>query len=173
MAKHEGAGRGRGSIKATATAEYCKAGGEGEGSSLTVVSSWGRVANLLEPPSLDAVTRLQARIVPGEEKLATSQLWGELMLLEGFVRGLAGDGVTWVVAEGGNTMEISVAEMMEAVRTSGPRSVVTRMESDTMMDQGQGSDSLEAFSLETRLESDFTDMLACGPPCARPSRIKS
>jgi len=33
------------------------------------------------------------------------------------------------------------------------------MESDTMMDQGQGSDSLEAFSLETRQEVDFTDML--------------
>ena len=93
----------------------------------------GRVANLLEPP-LDAVTRLQAKIVPGEEKQVTSQLWGELMLLDGFVRGLTGKGVTWVVCDGANTMKEMVAEMMEAVRTGASSSGVIRMESDTMMD---------------------------------------
>ena len=81
------------------------------------------------------------------------------MLLGGFVRGLAGEGVTWVGGEGRGSMEDLVAEFMEAVRTSGPRSGVTRLESDTMMDQGQGSDSLEGFSMETRQEVDFTDML--------------
>lgn len=126
---------------------------------MTVVSSWARVINLLETPPLDAVTRLQAKIVPGDEKLATSQLWRELMLLGGFVRGLDGEGVTWVGAEGRSSMEELVEEMMEAVRTSGPRSGVTRLESETLMDQGQGSDSLEGFSLEARQEVDFTDML--------------
>jgi len=156
---HCSAGGGRGSIKTGATAEYCIAGGEGDGSNLTVVSSWSKVTNMLEPPPLDAVTRLCARIVPGQEKLATTQLWEELLLLEGFVKGLAGEGVTWVVGERVNTMEEMVAEMMEAVRSSGPRSGITKMESDTLMDQGAGSDSLEAFSLEARQEVDFTDML--------------
>ena len=48
-------------------------------------------------PPLGAVTRPQAKIVPGEEKQVTSQLWGELMLLDGFVRGLAGEGVSGLI----------------------------------------------------------------------------
>ena len=159
MSKHACDGGGRGVTKTIASCEYSIAGGGGDGSSLSVVSSWTKVTNLLEPPPLDATTRLRAKIMPGQEKLSTSHLWEELMLLEGFVKGLSGQGVTWVVGEGESSMEVMVAEMMEAVRTIGPRSGVTKMESETLMDQGQGSESLEAFSLEARQEVDFTDML--------------
>jgi len=160
LSKHSCDGGGRGVTKTVASSEYSIAGGGGgEGSSLSVVSSWTKVTNLLEPPPLDAVTRLRANIIPGHEKLSTSHLWEELMLLDGFVKGLSGQGVTWVVREGESSMEVMVAEMMEAVRTIGPRSGVTKMETETLMEQGQGSESLEAFSLEARQEVDFTDML--------------
>jgi len=157
--KHSSDGGSRGVTKTTASTEYSIAGGDGGGSRLSVVSTWSKITNLLEPPPLDAVTRLHAKIVPGYEKLSISHFWEELVLLDGFVKGLAGQGVTWVVGEGENNMQTMVSEMMEAVRSIGPRSGVTKMESDTLMEQGQGSESLEAFSLEARQEVDFTDML--------------
>ena len=157
LANHERSGGNGTNLKTGARAEYCITGADGVGSSLTVVSSWNRVANLLEPPPLDASTHLNFNIVPGDQKLATSQLWTELTLLEGLAKGLKGEGVTWVIDSRNDDMDILIDEMMDLVRSTGPRMGVTKMESESMMDQG--SESFNTINLDARQEVDFTDIL--------------
>ena len=140
-----------------ATAEFCLVGGPGlHTSSLTVRSSWARVSSLLEAPPLYADTKIEASIVGGDDKLATSQLWSELQLLAGFVRGLSGEGegVTWLGSEEEKDVETIVQDLLETVRQTGPRTGVTKLEAETIVDQ-----EAEPFSLKERQEVDFTDLL--------------
>ena len=155
MSQHSRAGAGARTVRQEAGAEYCLVGGGGsDTSSLTVTSNWARVTSLLEAPPLYADTKIQARIVGGDDKLATSQLWSELQLLAGFVRGLQGEGVTWLGSEEEQHVETIVDELLETVRQTGPRTGVTKMEAETMVDQ-----DAEPFSLKERQEVDFTDLL--------------
>ena len=126
-----------------------------DGSSIKVVSSWNKVTSLLESPPVDADTMLMVDLVAGDEKLDTSQLWTELQLLTGFVRGLTGAGVTWLGGEEELDTESLVTEVIETIRQIGPRSGVTKLESETLADQ----EDLEPFSFKARQEVDFTDIL--------------
>jgi len=149
-------------IKTSVTAEYCLTNADNTSDNfLSLVSSWcGKINSLLETPPLDAITRLKARIVPGDEQLVTSSLWKELLLLDGFIKGLEeGKEVTWVVGEENQSMDVMISEMMEEVRLSGPRSGLTKLESDSLIEQGQDYDSLETINLEARQDFDFTDRL--------------
>ena len=57
----------------------------------------------------------------GEQGEYTGGLGEELQLLQGFCRGLAGEGVTWLEGEEGG-IDTAVQELLEGVRTAGPRS---------------------------------------------------
>ena len=154
---HARAGAGDGAARQEARAEYCLVGGPGlDTSSVTVRSSWSRVSSLLEAPPLYADTKIEASIVGGDDKLATSQLWSELQLLAGFVRGLSGEGegVTWLGSEEEKDVETIVQDLLETVRQTGPRTGVTKLEAETIMEQ-----EAEPFSLKERQEVDFTDLL--------------
>lgn len=158
VARHLSTGGSRGH-KATARAEYCLTPGDKEGSSLAVKSSWTKVMNLLETPPLDSTTCvLQARVVPGCDKLSAT--WAELQLLVGFVAGLTGQGhVTWLGEEEGG-LEDKLVELLETVRNQGPRSGVTRLEPDNTVATGAGEDNdTGVYNLQTRQEVDFTDQL--------------
>ena len=78
---------GRGVAKTEVSALYSFSGGSG--GHLQVEAKWNRVSSILETPPLDCSVTLEIEV--GEEEEA-----GELQLLEGFVRGLKGEGVTWV-----------------------------------------------------------------------------
>ena len=153
---HREAGAGPRTLRSQARSEMNLMGGEGiEGSSIKVVSSWNKVSSLLERPPVDADTVLLVDLVAGDERLDTSQLWTELQLLDGFVRGLSGEGVTWLGGEEERDTETLVTEIIESIKQIGPRSGVTKLESDTLAEQ----EDIEPFSFKTRQEVDFTDIL--------------
>ena len=155
MSLHRRAGAGPRTVRQEVGAEYCLVGGAGtDTTSLTLSSTWTKVSSLLEPPPLYADTKVQVRIVGGDEKLATSQLWSELQLLAGFVRGLSGEGVTWLGSEEDQDVETIVQDLLETVRQTGPRTGVTKMEAETVVEQ-----EAEPFSLKERQEVDFTDLV--------------
>jgi len=158
VARHLSAGGARGH-KDTARAEYCLTAGDKEGSSLAVKSSWTKVTNLLETPPLDSTSCvLQARIVPGGDKLSAT--WAELQLLIGFVQGLTGTGhVTWLGEEEGAYLDEKMMELLETVRNQGPRSGVTRIEPDNTVAVGGEENDTGMYNLQTRQEVDFTDQL--------------
>lgn len=152
---HSRAGAGGRTVRQEARAEYCLVGGgETHSSNLTLTSTWTRVSSILEPPPLYAETVVEARIVAGDDKLATSQLWSELQLLAGFVRGLNGEGVTWLGSDQEQDVETIVQDLLETVRQTGPRTGVTKLEAETMVDE-----EAEPFSLKERQEVDFTDLV--------------
>jgi len=155
-AQHSRAGAGQRTVKHQARSEINLINSfDGEGSRIKVVSTWNKVNSLLENPPVDADTKLLVTVIAGDEKLETRQLWTELQLLSGFVRGLEGEGVTWLGGEDGHDVDILVEEVLEAVRHLGPRSGVTKLESETLMD----NQDIEPFSFKSRLEVDFTDIL--------------
>ena len=159
LSGHSSAGAGARSVRHLARSELSLVGGAGagggEGSSIRVVSAWSKVSSLLERPPVDADTRLEVTVVAGDSKLDTAQLWTELQLLAGFVRGLAGEGVTWLGGEEELHTETLVADIIDTVRQLGPRSGVTKLEADTMVD----TQDMEPFSFKARQEVDFTDIL--------------
>ena len=156
LALHTAAGAGHRTVKYRAKSELNLINSmSNDGSSIKIVSSWNKVNSLLEFPPADAETRLHVTVVAGDDKLDTRQLWTELQLLSGFVRGLAGEGVTWLGGEDGLELETLVSDIIEAVRQIGPRSGVTKLESETLMDH----QDLEPFSFKARQEVDFTDIL--------------
>jgi len=141
-------------------ASYCMTGEEG-GSSVSISSSWGRAGALLESPPLDAVTHLEVKLVPGDDKTSTSQLWEQLRLLRGFVAGLSNQGVTWVSRSSNVSLLEQVEDLMEVVRSAGPRSGTTILAQTeaTVCQNDRDDDTFEGFTLETRQEVDFTDQL--------------
>ena len=156
MALHREAGAGQRTVRSQARSELSLVSSSGNtGSSIKVVSSWSKAASLLESPPVDAETLLMVELVAGDEKLDTSQLWTELQLLTGFVRGLSGAGVTWLGGEEEQHTETLVTEVIETIRLIGPRSGVTKLESETLAEQ----EDLEPFSFKARQEVDFTDIL--------------
>ena len=156
MALHREAGAGQRTVRSQARSELSLVSSSGNtGSSIKVVSSWSKAASLLESPPVDAETLLMVELVAGDEKLDTSQLWTELQLLTGFVRGLSGAGVTWLGGEEEQHTETLVTEVIETIRQIGPRSGVTKLESETLAEQ----EDLEPFSFKARQEVDFTDIL--------------
>ena len=156
MTLHREAGAGQRTVRSQARSEVSLVSSPGNtGSSIKMVSSWSKVTSLLESPPLDADTLLMVDLVAGDEKLETSQLWTELQLLTGFVRGLSGAGVTWLGGEQEMETESLVTEVMETIRQIGPRSGVTKLESETLAEQ----EDLEPFSFKARQEVDFTDIL--------------
>lgn len=157
LSLHTSAGAGHRTVKYQARSELnlINSMAGNDSSSIKIVSSWNKVNSLLEFPPADAETRLQVTVVAGDDKLDTKQLWTELQLLSGFVRGLAGEGVTWLGGEDSFDMEVLVEDIIETVRQIGPRSGVTRLESDTLMDH----QDMEPFSFKARQEVDFTDIL--------------
>ena len=155
MSLHRRAGAGPRTVRQEAGAEYCLVGGGGSHTTnLTLSSTWSKVSSLLEPPPLYADTKVQVRILGGDDKLATSQLWSELQLLAGFVRGLSGEGVTWLGSEEDQDVETMIEDLLETIRQTGPRTGVTKMEAETVVDQ-----EAEPFSLKERQEVDFTDLV--------------
>jgi len=155
-AHHSKAGAGQRTVKHQARSEINLINSiDGDGSKIKVVSSWNKVSNLLENPPVDADTKLLVTVSAGDEKLETRQLWTELQLLSGFVRGLEGEGVTWLGGDDSLDVDMIVDEVVEAVRHLGPRSGVTKLESETLMD----NQDMEPFSFKSRLEVDFTDIL--------------
>ena len=82
---------------------------------------------------------------------------GELQLLEGFVRGLKGEGVTWV-ASPESRMETMLDELLEEVRSTGPRSGFTRIER-TGAEEGDDETEQGSNQAAARQEEDFTDRL--------------
>jgi len=142
------------------SAAYCMTGEEG-GSSVSITSSWGRAGAVLESPPLDAVTHLEVKLVPGDDKTSTSQLWEQLRLLRGFVAGLSNQGVTWVSRSSSVSLLEQVEDLMEAVRSAGPRSGTTVLcqTEATVCQTDKSEDTFEGFTLETRQEVDFTDQL--------------
>jgi len=156
MALHREAGAGQRTVSSQARSELSLVSSPGNtGSSIKVVSSWSKVTSLLESPPVDAETLLMVDLVAGDEKLDTSQLWTELQLLTGFVRGLSGAGVTWLGGEEEQLTETLVTEVIETIRQIGPRSGVTKLESETLAEH----EDLEPFSFKARQEVDFTDIL--------------
>jgi len=142
MERHNMAG-GRGVVKTEASAIYSFSGGES--GQLHVEAKWNRVSSILETPPLDCSVTLRVEL--GEDEEA-----GELQLLEGFVRGLKGEGVTWVAGPE-SRMETMLDELLDEVRSTGPRSGFTRIErSGTEEGNEQGSQA-------ARQEEDFTDRL--------------
>ena len=134
---------GRGVVKTEASAIYSFSGGES--GQLHVEAKWNRVSSILETPPLDCSVTLRVEL--GEDEEA-----GELQLLEGFVRGLKGEGVTWVAGPE-SRMETMLDELLDEVRSTGPRSGFTRIErSGTEEGNEQGSQA-------ARQEEDFTDRL--------------
>ena len=118
-----------------------------------------QVSELLESPPVDADTRLMVRIVAGDEKMTdTRPLWTQLQLVTGFVKGLSGDGVTWLAGDDDDDVdtETIVQDIIEEVRQIGPRTGVTKLESETLMTDDQ---DIEPFSFKARQEVDFTDLL--------------
>jgi len=144
MERHNMAG-GRGVVKTEASAVYSFSGGEA--GHLQVEANWNRVSSILETPPLDCSVTLRVEV--GEEEEG-----GELQLLEGFVRGLKGEGVTWVTGPE-SRMETMLSELLEEVRCTGPRSGFTRIER-TGTEEG---DETEQGSQAARQEEDFTDRL--------------
>ena len=136
---------GRGVVKTEASAVYSFSGGEA--GHLQVEANWNRVSSILETPPLDCSVTLRVEV--GEEEEG-----GELQLLEGFVRGLKGEGVTWVTGPE-SRMETMLSELLEEVRCTGPRSGFTRIER-TGTEEG---DETEQSSQAARQEEDFTDRL--------------
>ena len=134
---------GRGVVKTEASAVYSFSGGEG--GQLQVEAKWNRVSSILETPPLDCSVTLRVEL--GEDEEA-----GELQLLEGFVRGLKGEGVTWVAGPE-SRMETMLDELLEEVRSTGPRSGFTRIER-TGTEEGD-----EQGNQAARQEEDFTDRL--------------
>jgi len=156
MALHREAGAGQRTVRSQARSELSLVSSPGNtGSSIKVVSSWSKATSLLESPPVDADTLLMVDLVAGDEKLDTSQLWTELQLLTGFVQGLSGAGVTWLGGEEEQLTETLVTEVIETIRQIGPRSGVTKLESETLAEQ----EDLEPFSFKARQEVDFTDIL--------------
>ena len=156
MALHREAGAGQRTVRSQARSELSLLSSPGNcGSSIKVVSSWSKASSLLESPPVDADTLLMVDLVAGDEKLDTSQLWTELQLLAGFVRGMSGEGVTWLGGEEEQDTETLVTEVIETIRQIGPRSGITKLESETLAEQ----EDLEPFSFKARLEVDFTDIL--------------
>ena len=150
-ASHAAAGAGAGRTSSRVECEYRLAGGGLEGgSSLTVRASWTRLTALLEPPPPHAAATLELEMQPGDEKLPTARLWGELQLLAGLQAGLTGNSLTWLARPDRLPIEDLVADMMEAVRASGPRGGTSRVGERETADQ---------FCLEQRNEEDFTDLL--------------
>lgn len=144
-ARHAAAGGGGQGLRTAGRALYtlCEGGGEG-GGRVTVVAEWSRVTALLEAPPLDCSATLQVEL---EEE---GEAGKELALLQGFVRGLAGEGVTWLVGEGEGAAA-GAAALLEVVRTAGPRSSAARLE---VTEVGEA-----AVDAGTRLDLDFTDRL--------------
>ena len=144
-ARHAAAGGGGQGLRTAGRALYtlCEGGGEG-GGRVTVVAEWSRVAALLEAPPLDCSATLQVELE------AEGEAGRELALLRGFVRGLAGEGVTWLVGEGGGAAA-GAAALLEVVRTAGPRSSAAKLE---VTEVGEAAEAAGA-----RLDLDFTDRL--------------
>lgn len=154
---HRVAGAGHRTIKYQARSEMNLVPSlQNEGSSIKVMSNWNKVSSLLECPPVDADTRLKVTVVAGDDKMETRQLWTELQLVAGFVKGLSGEGVTWLGEEDHLDTETIVSDIIDTVRQIGPRSGVTRLETDTLMADNQ---DLEPFSFKMRQEVDFTDIL--------------
>lgn len=138
---------GRGVAKTEVSALYSFSGGSG--GHLQVEAKWNRVSSILETPPLDCSVTLEIEV--GEEEEA-----GELQLLEGFVRGLKGEGVTWVAGPE-SRMENMLEELLDEVRSTGPRSGFTRIER-TGAEEGDGVESQQGGQAD-RQEEDFTDRL--------------
>ena len=156
MTLHRQAGAGQRTVRSQARSELSLVSSpDNSGSSIKVMSSWTKAASLLESPPVDADTVLMVDLVAGDEKLETRQLWTELQLLAGFVRGMSGAGVNWLGGEEEQDTETLVTEVIETIRQIGPRSGVTKLESETLAEE----DDLEPFSFKARQEVDFTDIL--------------
>ena len=136
LARHRSSG-GSGQARTAARAVYSLCGGEG-GSKVEVVAVWSRVSGLLETPPLDCSLSLGVELVQEEEGAGR-----ELLLLEGFVRGLDGEGVTW---GGGGRLEERVVELLEEVREAG-------------LKMGGGGGREDGDGGQERQDQDFTDRL--------------
>ena len=139
---------GRGVAKTEVSALYSFSAGEA--GQLQVEAKWNRVSSILETPPLDCSVALRVEV--GEEEDG-----GELQLLEGFVRGLKGEGVTWV-ASPESRMETMLDELLEEVRSTGPRSGFTRIER-TGAEEGDDETEQGSNQAAARQEEDFTDRL--------------
>ena len=137
---------GRGVVKTEASAVYSFSGGEA--GQLQVEAKWNRVSSILETPPLDCTVTLSVEV--GQEEGG-----GELQLLEGFVRGLKGEGVTWVTGPE-SQMETMLGELLEEVRCTGPRSGFTRIE---RTGAEEGDETEQGSQTAARQEEDFTDRL--------------
>jgi len=144
--RHNTAG-GQGALRTEASAVYSFNGGEA--GHLVVEAKWNRISSVLETPPADCSVSLTVEVGVDEES-------EELKLLEGFVRGLGGEGVTWV-SDPNIKLETMLHELLDEVRSTGPRSGFTRIEK-TETEEG---DEVEARQggLAARQEEDFTDRL--------------
>jgi hypothetical protein len=116
-----------------------------------VEAEWSRASSLLEAPPVDCSLTLEATL---EDEADPAEGAGrELLLLDGLARGLAGEGVTWLGAEGPPLARL-LQELLEGVREAGPRAGgLSRLERTEALDQaGLGVQSI-------RQETDFTDEL--------------
>ena len=128
-----------------------------DSSSIFVDLQWQKPRSLLEKPNLDAVANLRIRVVPGDDKMSSFQLFNQLCALRGFCSGLQGEGIQWRGREDEEetSLEEDLWTLFEAVKHAGPRGLKridrTGVEED--------KDQMDEIVIASRQDMDFTDLL--------------
>ncbi|KAK8400377.1 hypothetical protein O3P69_003217 [Scylla paramamosain] len=122
-------------------------------SSLSLTCCWKQPLTLLSSPAPDAQAIANVHVVCGDPRSPVHQMYLELSVLRGFVKGLKTGEVSWYVRENSNTVAEELEEVFTSIRDKGVR---TKREEDGGCDFDM---MIEGKFLNWRQNMDFTDRL--------------
>lgn len=139
------------SVKATYDVLRCD--DETENSSVHMTCKWRETHTILTPPAFDAHTTVSVKVVCSDQRSPAYQMFQELSVLQGFVKGLKCGEVSWCIREDSS----SVAKDLEAFFTT----IKEKAQRQKKVEEGTpNSDTMVEDKFYSRRQNmDFTDLL--------------
>ncbi|XP_068201412.1 protein zwilch homolog isoform X2 [Palaemon carinicauda] len=134
------------SVKATYDVLRCEE--ENENSSVHMTCKWKEIHKILTPPSFDAHTVVLVKVICCDQRSPAYQMFQELSVLQGFVKGLKCGEVSWCVREDSSSVSKDLEAFFTTIKEKAQRQ--KKVEEDAMVE--------EKF-YNRRQNMDFTDLL--------------